>query len=74
MQVYDSVTELIGKTPLIALKGFGENLYGKCEFLNPSHSIKDRAAYAMIKERLIVVKSTKTLRSSNARVAIWVFP
>lgn len=52
MQVYDSVTELIGKTPLIALKGFGENLYGKCEFLNPSHSIKDRAAYAMIKEAL----------------------
>lgn len=52
MQVYDNVTELIGKTPLIALKGFGENLYGKCEFLNPSHSIKDRAAYAMIKEAL----------------------
>lgn len=52
MQVYDSVAELIGKTPLIALKGFGENLYGKCEFLNPSHSIKDRAAYAMIKEAL----------------------
>lgn len=52
MQVYDNVTELIGKTPLIALKGFGENLYGKCEFLNPSHSIKDRAAYAMIKDAL----------------------
>lgn len=52
MQVYDNVTELIGKTPLIALKGFGENLYGKCEFLNPSHSIKDRAAFAMLKEAL----------------------
>lgn len=52
MQIYDNVTELIGRTPLIALKGFGENLYGKCEFLNPSHSIKDRAAYAMIKEAL----------------------
>lgn len=52
MQVYDNVSELIGKTPLIALKGFGENLYGKCEFLNPSHSIKDRAAFAMLKEAL----------------------
>lgn len=52
MQVYDNVTELIGKTPLIALKGFGENLYGKCEFLNPSHSIKDRAAFAMLKKAL----------------------
>ena len=52
MPFYDNITELIGKTPLIALKGFGENLYGKCEFLNPSHSIKDRAAYAMIKKAL----------------------
>lgn len=52
MRVYDNVTELIGKTPLIVLKDFGENLYGKCEFLNPSHSIKDRAAYAMLKKAL----------------------
>ncbi|TQR52300.1 cysteine synthase A [Campylobacter troglodytis] len=52
MRVYNDVTELIGKTALVALKGFGENLYGKCEFLNPSHSIKDRAGYAMIKDAL----------------------
>ena len=52
MRVYNNVTELIGRTPLVALKGFGENLYGKCEFLNPSHSIKDRAAFAMIKKAL----------------------
>ncbi|TQR34578.1 cysteine synthase A [Campylobacter sp. MIT 99-7217] len=52
MKVYDNVTELIGRTPLVALKGFGENLYGKCEFLNPSHSIKDRAAFAMLKRAL----------------------
>ena len=52
MRVYDNVTELIGKTPLVALKGFGANTYGKCEFLNPSHSIKDRAAFAMIKDAL----------------------
>ena len=52
MQVYDNINQVIGKTPLVRLKGFGENLYGKCEFLNPSHSIKDRAAYAMIKKAL----------------------
>ena len=52
MRVYDNVTELIGKTPLVALKGFGANTYGKCEFLNPSHSIKDRAAFAMIKDAM----------------------
>ncbi len=52
MRVYSDITELIGKTPLVALKGFGTKTYGKCEFLNPSHSIKDRAAYAMIKDAL----------------------
>lgn len=52
MRVYQNVSELIGKTPLVALKSFGKNLYGKCEFLNPSHSIKDRAAYAMLKKAL----------------------
>ncbi|KGI56739.1 cysteine synthase A [Campylobacter sp. MIT 97-5078] len=59
MKVYQNVTELIGRTPLIALKGFGENLYGKCEFLNPSHSIKDRAAFAMIKNALDTGKINK---------------
>lgn len=52
MKIYQNVTELIGRTPLVALEGFGKNLYGKCEFLNPSHSIKDRAAYAMLKKAL----------------------
>ena len=59
MKVYQNVTELIGRTPLIALKGFGANLYGKCEFLNPSHSIKDRAAFAMIKNALDTGKINK---------------
>ncbi len=52
MRVFSKVTELIGNTPLVALRGFGEQTYGKCEFLNPSHSIKDRAAFAMIKDAL----------------------
>ena len=52
MRVFSKVTELIGNTPLVALRGFGEHTYGKCEFLNPSHSIKDRAAFAMIKDAL----------------------
>ena len=41
----DNIFDLIGKTPLIQLKG--ENIYGKAEFLNPGGSIKDRVALAM---------------------------
>ncbi len=52
MKVYENITDIIGKTPIISLKQIAPNLYGKCEFLNPSHSVKDRAAYAMIDEAL----------------------
>jgi cysteine synthase len=46
MIVTENVLDLIGKTPLVQLKG--ENIFGKAEFLNPGGSIKDRVAKAMI--------------------------
>ena len=52
MKIAQSITDLIGNTPILNLKEFAPNLYGKCEFLNPSHSIKDRPAYAMIDEAM----------------------
>lgn len=46
--------QAIGNTPLIALErlsGFGEPvIYAKAEFMNPSGSVKDRAAANMIQE------------------------
>ncbi len=42
----DNILDLIGKTPLIRLKG--ENIFCKAEFLNPGGSIKDRVALAML--------------------------
>ena len=45
---------LIGNTPLLRLKrvtkGLKANIFVKCEFLNPSGSIKDRIALRMIEE------------------------
>jgi cysteine synthase A len=43
MKYYQSVTELIGKTPIIKLNKLGANfsIFAKCEFMNPI-SIKDR--------------------------------
>lgn len=52
MRIYNKITELIGNTPIIRLEKFGANIFGKCEFLNPSHSIKDRAAFEMLKTAL----------------------
>ena len=49
---YSSIVDAIGKTPLIKLNRLYPqgrvNLYGKCEFLNPGGSIKDRIGFQMI--------------------------
>lgn len=42
----DSILDLIGRTPMLRLKG--EPIFAKAEFLNPGGSIKDRVALAMI--------------------------
>lgn len=47
MKIYNNVIDLIGKTPLVK---YNENIYLKLEFLNPSHSVKDRASYYMLKD------------------------
>lgn len=52
MKIARTVTELIGKTPLLALERFapGGKLLAKLECLNPLSSAKDRAGYYMIKD------------------------
>lgn len=56
MKYAKNVTELIGNTPLVRLntasEETGANILGKAEFLNPSHSVKDRIALNMIQSAL----------------------
>ena len=51
-----SFSDCIGNTPLIKLKLASEisgcEIYGKCEFLNPGGSVKDRPALQIIKDAL----------------------
>lgn len=61
MKVANNITEIIGSTPMLKIKDFGENLYAKAEFLNPGYSIKDRIAFAMLNEAL---KSGKISKNS----------
>ena len=48
------VLELIGNTPLVRLRGPSEatgcTILGKCEFMNPGGSVKDRIALAMVED------------------------
>lgn len=54
MQIAQSITELIGNTPLLELNGIRKahslnaHIYAKLEYLNPTGSVKDRAAIYMI--------------------------
>lgn len=56
MAIYNSITELIGKTPTVSLKkftanrGIKSNIVAKVEFFNPGGSVKDRIALAMIED------------------------
>ncbi len=53
MKYARKVTDLIGNTPLVQLKRAsrkGAIVLGKCEFLNPTHSVKDRIGYSMIRD------------------------
>ena len=52
MNYKDGFMGAVGNTPLIRLKGVSEEtgceIFGKAEFLNPSGSVKDRAAKAIV--------------------------
>lgn len=53
MNIAANITELIGNTPLVRLNALssqsGATVLGKCEFMNPTSSVKDRIGYNMIK-------------------------
>lgn len=56
-RVADNITDLIGNTPLVRLRSFDREfrdveIWAKCEFMNPGGSVKDRAAYYMIKDAM----------------------
>ena len=53
--VHESITELVGNTPLLRLRLFEERypeleVYAKAEWFNPGGSVKDRAALSMIED------------------------
>ena len=67
MKVANSITELIGNTPIVKLNNLpGENdaeVYLKLEFMNPGSSVKDRIALSMIEaaEKEGVLKKGDTI-------------
>lgn len=52
MKVYNDITEIYGNTPLVRLNrmmdGAAATVYAKLEFYNPTSTVKDRLAIAMV--------------------------
>ena len=68
MKFYRDFVDAVGNTPLIRLSGPSERtgceIFGKAEFLNPSGSVKDRAAKAII----LAAEASGALRSGGTVV------
>ena len=53
MSIYDNILQTIGDTPIVKLNRIGPDnvvIYVKIESFNPLASVKDRLAYAIIKD------------------------
>ena len=70
MKVYQNVLELIGKTPMVK---YNDNILLKLEFLNPSHSVKDRASFYMLneaKKQGLINKDTVIIEPTSGNTGI----
>ena len=79
MKIAKNITELVGNTPLVRLNTpselGGATILGKCEFMNPTGSVKDRIGFNMIRRGVEsgVIQSNTTIiepTSGNTGVAL----
>jgi cysteine synthase A len=77
MKFANNITELIGNTPLVKLQGASEisgaTVLGKCEFMNPSHSVKDRIGTNMINSAIkagLIKEGTTVIEPTSGNTGI----
>ena len=77
MKYAENVTELIGNTPLVKLQKASNStqttILGKCEFMNPTHSVKDRIGTNMIKTALeqgLIKENTTVIEPTSGNTGI----
>ncbi|MCL2485178.1 MAG: cysteine synthase A [Endomicrobia bacterium] len=78
-KIYDNLTDLIGKTPLLRLKNYEKQnnlkaeIIGKLEYFNPAGSVKDRIAKAMLddaEEKGLLKKNSVIIEPTSGNTGI----
>ncbi len=77
MKIAQNIADLVGNTPIIKLNNIDKNLpgniYAKCEFMNPTSSVKDRIGMNMIKQALLsgtINKNTHIIEPTSGNTGI----
>ncbi len=79
MKIANNITQIVGNTPLIRLNKLSEQsgatILAKCEFMNPTSSVKDRIGVSMIEQGIAdgVIDENSTIiepTSGNTGIAL----
>ncbi len=77
MNIANNITELVGNTPLVRLNTpselTGASILGKCEFMNPTSSVKDRIGLHMIKRGIesgLITQDTTIIEPTSGNTGI----
>jgi len=75
--IANSIDDLIGNTPLVKINALsnetGTTILGKCEFMNPTSSVKDRIAFNMINEAMksgVITKNSVIIEPTSGNTGI----
>ena len=75
--IANSIDDLIGNTPLVKIHALsnetGTTILGKCEFMNPTSSVKDRIAFNMINEAMksgVITKNSVIIEPTSGNTGI----
>jgi len=73
MKIAKNLNDLVGNTPIIQLNNINKSIYAKCEFMNPTSSVKDRLSMNMLDIALkdgTITKDTHIIEPTSGNTGV----